>query len=477
MSLSNAFYLEVAKGNVTGYTAKEIIGLNGAVAETEDVWNQGGSITQVATAAVLYISSTNVLDVTQYVTVTGLDDNYDEITEVIGPLTGKVRVAGTVPFLRVNSATMSTTLGNAGVTTAALLYASSSDAADVGQIVTVTGLNADSEVITETFTLNGQTKITGTKYFLSVISATISAAAAGTVYVYFTSAIVTGIPSVTTTIQALIPMALAGKVYVFYAVAVDAGGVPTNLAKVQAAIDIATLQAYNAIYTVPRNKNLYMTSLRYRSTAAAGAFDVILSVIRKVYGGSNETIKILKYVDQATTKYTDGQMIFTDQPVIFPAKSEMRITANLAGGTALNLTIESNFVEEVITAVPNTVSVMTKVEYLAYLAASGPATLATQNYWLIGLDSLPSVAPTTVNLDDVLTTITGAALIYTVAADTEVAFDISYFTSGKLVLTDKKAVVTILRCVDSTAAVKYVLAPVNTLFSLGNVKKVSYLKV
>jgi hypothetical protein len=378
---------------------------------------------------------------------------------------------------------VSTTLGNPAATTAALLYVSSSNVAD-NQVVTVIGLDANSESITETFTLNGQTKITGTKYFLSVTSATIASANAGTVYVYFASAIALGIPATTSAIQALIAMPLAGKVYVFYAVAVDGGGVPTNLAKVQAAIDVANTRAYNAIYTVPRNKNWYMTSLAYQSFGSVGVHDIIVTAIRKLYGGSNETAKVIKYTGSATaTAYVEGKIQLTDQPVEFPAKSEIRITGNLrAGGTNLTLGVIASFVEETTTtAVANTVTVISLPALLAKMITAGSVNVS-QNHWLIGLDEMPgpNVIPTTVNLDDVLTTITGendlANVIQPyVAADTEVAFDPAYFTGGKLVSTTKKAVFTIMRTVDSAGTIDYVQAPSNMIFSLGNIKKINYL--
>lgn len=381
-TIVNDFYLEVLRGNVSGFTAKELVGVNADIdAGTEDIWAQGGSITQVSTAAVLYASSSEDSDLDTVVTITGLDTNYDEITENI-------------------------TLTHAGA----------------------------------------ETPKAGLKAFLRVNSVTLSAACTGDVYVFYGGVATVGVPDTASTIQAKIPATV--------------------------------LVSTSAIYTVPRNKNLYMTSLRYRSTGAGTAFNVIISAIRKVFGGSNETIKTIKYPDLGTTNYTDGQVQFTDYPVLFPAKSEIRFAGTLqAGGDNLNLTIEVNFVEETIDAVPNTVTVYTKVAYLAYLAAGGPLTISSVNYWLIGLDEMPgpNVFPTSADLDDVLTTITGTTG-YIVAANTDVFFDAAYYTgSGKLVTTTKKAVLTLMRCVDSGTGVKYVLAPVNTVVNIKNVKKISYL--
>jgi hypothetical protein len=270
-------------------------------------------------------------------------------------------------------------------------------------------------------------------------------------------------------------VAPAGKVYVYYACAAGIGtGIPADLTKVQAAVDIAGTQAYNAIYTVPRNKNLYLTSLRFRSYGALVAFDVDINVIRKVYGGSDETVVPINYANSATaTTYTDDQVQLSDKPILFPAKSIFRVTAGLAGGTALNLAMECNFIEEDVVVTDSTVDVIDKAAFIARMALTGAA-IASQNYWLIGLDEEPAILPTTAILDDVLATITGTTS-YKVAADTEVAFDPAYFVSGKLVITTKKAVLTLMRCITDASVVYYVLAPTNTVFSLGSVKKMKYL--
>jgi len=375
--MTNDFYMEVARGNVTGFASREIVGTVPAVAGTYDVWNAGIDtnkvISQVSTAAILYVSSTSAADTTQSVTITGLDANYDVITETIA-LTGQTRAAGTKAFLRVNSVTLSA--------------------------------------------------------------------------------------------------ACAGIVYVFYAVTVTAG-VPDTVSKIQANVAIAALQAYNAIYTVPRNKNLYLTSLRYQTATSTTTHDVIITVNRRLYGGTNVAVKQIKYLDLGTTNYTDDQVSFTDQPILFPAKSEFRIGAALAGGTAMITAVMCNLIEESITVAPTLTTVIDKTSYLALLTTRGSA-IASQNYWLIGLDSEITTPPSTVDLEDVLCTITGTTS-YKVAADTDVVFDPAYFVSGNMVLTTQKALVTIMRCVDNAANVDYVLAPTNTIVDLGNVKKISFL--
>jgi len=488
-TIINDFFLEVARGNVTGYSALELKGLNADIdAGTEDVWNQGGDITQVTTAAVLCVSSTSALDVSQYVQVNGLDQNYDEITETIGMLTGQTKITGTKAFLRVNSvALVAAPAPIVPVTTPAIVYVSSTSAADTTPLaVTVTGTDADDAVIHERIVLTGQTRAAGTLLFKTVTSAVLSAACAGKVYVFYVSTVTLGVPDTASKIQAVLSTdtlnVAAGKVYVFYDQA-TAGGVPTDLTKVQAAIDIGELTPYSAIYTVPRNKNAYVTSMRYRSAGQLVHHEITILLKKKLYGGTVANIKVIEYTGNATaTLFVGGQIQFTDQPVVFPAKSELRFTGTLPGGASnLNLALEANLILEDIADTPNTATVLTNAAIVAKMATAG-TTHVSQNHWLIGLDEVPgpNVIPTTINLDDVLATITGkghlAGVIRPyVAATTEVAFDPAYFTSGVLISTTKKAVFTVMRCVDSAGTVDYVQAPSNMIFSLGNCKKINYL--
>ncbi len=384
-AIVNDFYLEVARGNVSGYTAREIVGQNAALAGADKfIWGEGTvssqDLTEAATAAIVYISTTAAGDTSKAVTITGVDANYDEITEVI-----------------------------------------------------------------TTNATDGRTRVAGTKAFLAINKVTIAAA-------------------------------VAGKLYVFYASEVT-NGVPDDLTKVQAVIDIGNTESFNAFYCVPRNRKLYLTSLRYRSTGSTTTHDVILSIKQKLYGGAYTVLDIAKYLDLGTTNFIDEQISFTDAPLVFPAKSKFKLTAGLVGGTALDIAIEAKFIEEAITVAPATTTVINKATYLTTLTSRG-TTLASQNYYLIGLDEVPTALPSSFNLDNLLATITGATN-YRVAANTEVAFDPAYFVSGKLISTDKKAILTVMRCVDSGATVDYVLAPVNTIVDLGSgvkkTQKISYL--
>jgi len=375
MSLPNDFYIEVAKGNVSGFSAKEIVGSNSNLDGTQDIWPVGGNITHVSTAALLYVSSDSAADVNKAITIVGLDANYDEITEVI------------------------TTNGT-----------------------------------------DGRTRVTGTKAFLRVNS-------------------VSG------------PVC-AGNIFVYYLSAVTAG-VPDTMSKVQSILTIGEVNAACAIYTVPRNKNVYITSMRWTSTGSLVEHNVSLNVSITPFGGTTVVDKEVKYVD-LETGVVDGQVLFIDKPIILLPKTDFKVTGTLSGvGTDLNVQVIVNCIAEDITVSPILTSVISLAEYQKKLTGL-TRTLTIQTYTLIGLDEYPVLIPTSVNLDDVLITLPESRN-YTVGEDTTVAFELAYFTTGKLVITSKKAVLTIMRCIDSAAAIDYVLAPTNTLIDLVNVKNVNYL--
>jgi hypothetical protein len=339
------------------------------------VWPVGGSITQVSTAALLYISSDSAVDISMDITVVGLDENYDEISEVIttDATDGQIRVAGTKAFLRVNG---------------------------------VTG-----------------------------------------------------------------PVC-AGNVYVYYLSTVTAG-VPDDVTKVQSLLLVGEVEAACAIYTVPRNKKVYVTSVRWTSIGSLVEHNVSLNLSITPFGGSTVVDKEVKYVD-LETGVIEGQVLFIDSPIVLLPKTDFKVTGTLSGaGTSLNVQVIVNCIVEDIIVSDIVTSVMSLADYKAKLA-SLTRTLVAQTYTLVGLDSYSVLVPTSVNLADTLITIPGATT-YTVAADTEVAFELAYFTSGKLVLTSKKAVLTVMRCIDSAAAIDYVLAPTNTLIDIVNVKKINYL--
>lgn len=153
-------------------------------------------------AATVFSSSTG--DTVQSVTVYGTNASNVPISEVIA-LNGTTHVDGTTLFskitgMRVNGATLgaiSLRSADSGVTdvltiTATLTAAHtsgsaiqivSSNSADVGQVVVVSGYSVGGVAISEALTLNGTTTVTGTKAFGKVTAAQFSEAAAGIVVI------------------------------------------------------------------------------------------------------------------------------------------------------------------------------------------------------------------------------------------------------------------------------------------------------
>lgn len=88
--IQTPFYLEVAQGNVPGYSSVNKFGSNDAVATTgEDIWSAGGtygfyptvaqSMELVSTSAEDGVAGTGAITVKVY----GLDANWDEISEIV----------------------------------------------------------------------------------------------------------------------------------------------------------------------------------------------------------------------------------------------------------------------------------------------------------------------------------------------------------------------------------------------------------
>ena len=88
------YYLEAAKGNVAGITPGFLVGINRDVGNTvtETIWDVGGSYVYLTADTQLYASSSSASDVAVSVIVTGLDDNFIEVTRTV-TLNGQTQVA------------------------------------------------------------------------------------------------------------------------------------------------------------------------------------------------------------------------------------------------------------------------------------------------------------------------------------------------------------------------------------------------
>ncbi len=371
---ANDFFMEVAKGTVNNMSALRMFGSRVVAGAATDVWKVVAAVdgepvakTLPSVAKLLSISSSDVLDITQYVTVNGLDANYQPIS-VTKKLAGRTETA------------LSTTV-----------------------------------------------------YFLRVTSVTLDAACLGNVFVYDAASAVTN-------------------------------GVPNSKNKILATITIADLESYDCYACTPYNKKGWVYNIKWHSNSAAVAKEVLLTLVVKTDAGVTTTYNIASYTDPGS-----GQLQLAYKPIEVAPKSDIKLMASLVGGSALALETEVNIVLEDVTAAGDIVTVLTKSQFDAQLA---PHTLASTKLYLIGLAEVPSVFPTTVDLNDTLAIITGEAIAvghngYHVAATTEVAFNMDVFRTGILVQTTQKAIACVWRCVDSNGDVLYNAGLTPQIITLG----------
>jgi len=113
---------DIAQGKMYDSEAVNIFGFNRDVnGSFETVWNDGNAYAFPTTALTMTVVSSSASD-TMSVLVSGLDANYDQISETV-TLTGTVAVTLSTQFYRINSAVIlagnnvgNITIANAGVT-------------------------------------------------------------------------------------------------------------------------------------------------------------------------------------------------------------------------------------------------------------------------------------------------------------------------------------------------------------------------
>jgi len=160
---ANEFFMEALKGNLDGITAVRLIGRNpDNDAAQEDVWI-GSSVafgdgtptarTLRSTAAAVYVSSSahHTTDESRSVTITGVDGNYDTVTETIhlNATNSQTRVSSVNTYLRINSAVLDgVCTGTVFVGTGACTAGLPDEKAKVDAVIAINKLFAEQSVYT-----------------------------------------------------------------------------------------------------------------------------------------------------------------------------------------------------------------------------------------------------------------------------------------------------------------------------------------
>jgi len=129
LPLHSDFFLEVAKGNVVGHSFNTKFGRNPDIdVGPEDIWNSGGTYTgqplHSASAETVEVFSSDAADTSvgtgaRTVLITGLDSNWDEISETItlNGVTGVTSANSYHRLYRIKVLTAGSGAGNAGTLT------------------------------------------------------------------------------------------------------------------------------------------------------------------------------------------------------------------------------------------------------------------------------------------------------------------------------------------------------------------------
>ena len=124
---SEPFELQVSRGQITLHYSIHKFGYNPSIGDaTETIWAQGGLYVYPTTASTMYISSSSTADTSagtgaRTATVSGLDANFDEISETVS-LNGQtgVQLNGALNWYRVNRIVVNT--AGSGGANAGVLY-------------------------------------------------------------------------------------------------------------------------------------------------------------------------------------------------------------------------------------------------------------------------------------------------------------------------------------------------------------------
>jgi hypothetical protein len=119
------FGLQVSRGQIMGHRSVVVFGFNPDVDQTEEtVWPSNGVVTHPASATVMKVSSDSASDTAagtgaRTVVISGLDANYNEISETV-TLNGQTAVNTVNLYLRINDMYVATT--GSGLVSAGNIY-------------------------------------------------------------------------------------------------------------------------------------------------------------------------------------------------------------------------------------------------------------------------------------------------------------------------------------------------------------------
>lgn len=142
---SAPWYLQVARGLVTGTASESRSGYNPDIAQAaaESIWVEGGiyPFTSWTTAQHLYVISTSASDTAQSIYIDGLDADYNHIYETV-TTNGTTAVVTTKNFLRIHTATIvSANTPNVGSITFRLASGVGTVVAHIGAGLSITKLS------------------------------------------------------------------------------------------------------------------------------------------------------------------------------------------------------------------------------------------------------------------------------------------------------------------------------------------------
>jgi hypothetical protein len=143
LSPSGHFLFDVARSNIAEARAVNLFGYNADVGtDYETIWNFGGLYARPSSAVVMSVSSSDAGDTNKRIRITGLDEFYDEVVEIITTdgTDATTPVAGSQEFLRINQVLSldDTNAGNISVKNGATTYGYIGASEGISQMVVYT---------------------------------------------------------------------------------------------------------------------------------------------------------------------------------------------------------------------------------------------------------------------------------------------------------------------------------------------------